>query len=68
MDETTMRVKWAAKAANGARLVAIKLMPSDTYTVTFMTLGGKTISVLEDIYAEQLRFAFEHNTGLYLSL
>lgn len=68
IDERTLRIKWAAKAANGARMLTIRLDPSDTYTVTFYTLGGKVVRAFDDIYAEQLGLVFEHNTGLYLSL
>jgi hypothetical protein len=67
-DEFTLRIKWAAKAANGARLLTIRLDPCDTYTLTFLTLGGKVITTLADIYAEDLRRVFEMHTGLYLSL
>lgn len=68
MDETTLRIKWAAPAVNGARMLTIRLDPSDTYTLTFYRLGGKTLTVLDDIYADDMRRVFEMHTGLRLSL
>lgn len=46
----------------------VKLMPSDTYKVTFGKFRGTTYSVVEeyeDVYCDQLVELFENVTGLY---
>lgn len=56
------------KTANYAR---IALDPSDTYTLRLFKIRGyeaKPVYEASDLYAEQLRPAFERATGLYLSL
>lgn len=56
------------KTANYAR---IALDPSDTYTLRLFKIRGyeaKPVYEASDLYAENLRPAFERATGLYLSL
>jgi hypothetical protein len=67
IDQFTLRITWKAKAVNSARMLTIRLEPSDTYTVTFFTLHGKVIQTFENIYADQLRDIFEYHTQLFLS-
>ena len=57
-----------SKTANYAR---IALDPSDTYTLRLFKIRGydaKPVYEASDLYAENLRPAFERATGLYLSL
>lgn len=51
--------------------IKITLDPSDTYTVEFGKVGRasyKSVSILSDVYCEDLIPIFEKTTGLYLSL
>lgn len=71
--ESTLDVRYAAKATNGANHVRVTLDPSDTYTVTFYKIGKGALSVKEIkaipmVYADSLRDVFTAETGLYLSL
>ena len=43
---------------------------TDLFTVTFKTIKGiksTVVSIVEDVYAEDLRKVFEHETGLVLT-
>jgi hypothetical protein len=61
----TLSMKLPIGKAKGLR---IALAPSDTYTVQFMTRGGKVAKELDDIYADQLADVVARETGLALSL
>lgn len=57
-------------AKNGINYVAVTLMPSDTYTVSFGRVWGRNYtikSVHTDIYCDVLADLFERETGLYVS-
>lgn len=67
----TLAFRFAAKARNGANVIRITLMPSDTYRVEFLSLRGASRKVkgdFDDVYADSLRQLIESETGLYLSL
>lgn len=56
---------------NSINHVEVRLDPSDTYTVTFRRVRGRTVTVVSqfsDIYNDQLRGLFERETGLLTSL
>jgi hypothetical protein len=58
-------------AKDGINYVKITLDPSDTYTVEFSRVRGRTVKTLHtvsDIYAENLRDVFTRATGLQTSL
>lgn len=46
---------------------AIDLAVDDTYTMKFFR-GAKTVAVVQGVHCDQLRYIFETNTGLLLSL
>jgi hypothetical protein len=63
--------KWVAPSANKANALRIRLMPDDTYEVSFLKIrGGKvsTVRVIDSAYAEDLARIFRTETGLALSL
>ncbi len=63
--------KFAAKATNGANHIEIKLMPDDTYDITWRNLRGLTVTNKGEAFGLQvgdLRRYFTRTTGLYLSL
>jgi len=60
------------KGSKRVNTCTIKLMPSDTYSVTFSQfspkwLEYKTVESFNDAYCEDLVKIFEETTGLYLS-
>ena len=58
-------------ACQGINYVKVKLMPSDTYDVTFGKVRGtgfRVIAAETGIYAEDLRQVFTQATGLTTSL
>lgn len=62
---------WPNKQRSKGNNVEIKLMPDDTYTVTFFNVSGtdkKQVKKLTDIYSDQLVEVFEGQTGWYLRL
>ena len=42
-------------------------LASDTYSVTFYTTRGNPIASFTNVYADDLKDLFEHQTGLFLS-
>lgn len=67
-DQLTFKFKGSRKV----NTCTIKLMPSDTYLVTFSQfspklLEYKTVESFNDVYCEDLVKIFEETTGLYLS-
>jgi len=66
-DSLTFKVR-------GSKLVThirVKLLPSDTYEVTFSKVRGiniKTVAVVTDVYVDSLHAVISYNTGLALSL
>lgn len=67
-DSLTFKFKGSKKV----NTCTVKLMPSDTYSVTFSQfspkwLEYKTVSSFDDVYCENLVEIFEETTGLYLS-
>lgn len=63
--------RWAARAKNGANAIKIVLTPLDVYEVTFLSKRAGKVTVkgeFSNVYAENLKGLFEHQTGLYLSL
>lgn len=69
--EGTLQFKF--KGSRRVNTVEIKLQPNDTYTMTFYKvtnhgLNMREVKRFDDVYCEQLREIFEHETGLYLSL
>jgi hypothetical protein len=70
-DENSLQFGFTAKSKNKANKIVIRLMPDDTYKVTFWTVRGvKFMKGAErfDVYADSLRSLIESETGLYLSL
>jgi hypothetical protein len=70
-SENSVAFRFKCRAHNGANGLYIRLDPSDTYTVEFISCRGMSRKVkgsFQDIYAEDLRSLFEGQTGLYLSL
>ena len=70
-DETSLTVKFKAKAHKRINCVIITLDPSDTYTVKFCRVWNRTnvgVASFSDVYAEDLKGLIERTTGLYLSL
>lgn len=58
-------------AKDGINHVAVTLMNSDTYTVSFGRVWGTTYtikSVHTDIYCDEIANLFERETGLFVSL
>lgn len=67
----SLQFKFKARAKNGANTLRVRLAADDTYTVEFWKVRGVSVSKLSeqsDVYADNLRAVFEHETGLYLSL
>ena len=63
--------RFKARAAKRINHIAIKLEPSDTYTVEFWSVRAgacRKVSEYSDVYADSLRRIIESETGLYLSL
>lgn len=68
-DDVSFRFK--ARAQNGANMCRIKLDPSNTYTVEFISFRGsqRTLKgIFKDVYNDSLKELFEHETGLRLNL
>jgi hypothetical protein len=64
-DSLSFKVGSNAKKVTHCR---IQLMPSDTYTVTFLKIRGTKVETLatdENVYAEDLEAIFTAGTGLY---
>ena len=59
--------RWPSKQRSRGNAVKVTLLPSDTYKVEFFN-GEKSVKVIDDVYAEDLKRIFEEQTGLYLSL
>jgi hypothetical protein len=67
----SLSFRFRARATNGSNALRIVLDPSDTYTIEFLSLRGRSRIVkktFEGAYAEDLRQIFESETGLYLNL
>jgi hypothetical protein len=70
-SENSLSFRFKARAKNGSNGLYVRLDPSDTYTVEFVSVRASKRTVkasFEDVYAEDLRRLFESETGLYLSL
>lgn len=70
-DETTLTIKWRARASNGANVVVIELTPADVYELRFYRVRGARMTSLAsigDVYADSLRETFERATGLVLTM
>lgn len=68
-DALSFQIK--ARAQNGIKKIKIRLAPSDTYVVSFMTVRKgdvKVVSEVEDVYVDSLKRVLETTTGLYFSL
>lgn len=64
----SMRIGKNAKSVN---YFSVKLLPSDTYQLTFGRFRKLKLTVLSEfhnVYADQLRSIFEQETQLYTSL
>ena len=73
LDGRKLKVRFAAKARNGANHFEVELADDDTYTVSFWKisrdcLNWKKLSETEMVYSDGLRQVIEQATGLYLSL
>jgi hypothetical protein len=68
----TMRLGAGAKCqGKTVTHVRVELMPTDTYTMSFLNARGMaytTIHTVEDVYDQDLRGFFEQCTGLRTSL
>lgn len=67
----SLQLKFKSRAKNGGNTLRVRLGADDTYTVEFWKVRGVSVSKLSehsDVYADNLRTVFEHETGLYLSL
>lgn len=67
----SLQLKFRARAKNASNTVKVRLEADDTYTVEFWACRGvsaRKVSEKSDVYADNLRAVFEHETGLYLSL
>jgi hypothetical protein len=67
-DENSLSFK--IRGSKMATHISVKLMPSDTYNVTFHKIRGTkhTKVEVEDVYVDMLHDVIERNTGLYTSL
>ncbi len=62
-------IKWPSRQPSKGNYLEVKLMPSDTYDMTFYNVGRgakKTVKHLDDVYFDQLVDIFERQTGYYL--
>ena len=61
--------RFKARGQHKINLVTVRLMPSDTYTVTFHHVnknGAKLVRSIDDVYCDELVDRIEKTTGLYL--
>lgn len=67
--EDALTFRFAARALGAINRVQVRLAGDDTYTVTFYRGRlAEQVAEIAGVYADGLRAAVEHRTGLRLSL
>ena len=66
-DENSITFK-LPRAKSGIRIVRISLTEMDTYNMEFLTMSGKVVKKVEDVYNDNLQRIFTANTGLQTRL
>ena len=67
-DFMTMKL---TRNSSGANYIRIELTPMDTYTMTFISCRGASMTtkaIKENVYCDNLQSIFTDVTGLYTSL
>lgn len=70
-DQSNLTFRYMKADRNNSNYVDIKLMESDTYTLTFWNIRGhkcKIVQTIEGVYADNLASIFSDATGLDLAI
>lgn len=68
---TSLQFKIGGGAKDGINAVTVELVPADTYTVSFWTVGKHGAlrhAEVTDVYCDTIQEVFEQHTGFFCTL